>query len=236
MCHFEKPQLVDVLSVNSNFIRSDQRNHWGFPFSWQFLFSLKGKLGWLIWRFVDFMSRPDPPDCLADLRSIFPFSLKDPDTSASPICFHIPTLLFPRAALTIFVPFHISLIHVVSNRIHACLNHSVTVFTEVHRAETFQRLRICLPASMGSVQCAGLSRCLQRHYWGLLRHDPQRHLNWNEGEQNKTRAQFGLFSFHITPLNLGSANWSRIGSGSSSSYFVRWLCRGGILSVLGSDS
>lgn len=126
--------------------------------------------------------------------------------------------IFPRTALNIFVPFCISLIHVVSNRIHACLNQSVTVFSEVHRAETFQRIRLCLPASMRSVQCAGLSLCLWRHNWGLLRHDPQRHLHWNEGEQNilmLTLAQFGLFSFHITRLNLGSANWSWIAAAAA---------------------
>lgn len=145
----------------------------------------------------------------------------------SSVCFHIPTLLFPRTALNIFVPFYISLIHVVSNRIHACLNHSVT---EVRRVETFQRIRLCLPASMRSVQCAGLSLCLRRHYWGLLRHDPQRRSHWNEGEQNiltLTRAQFwgcSLSIWHL--LNLGSANWSRIavtlqGWNSKCSWF--WL-------------
>lgn len=154
------------------------------------------------------MSRPDPQDCLAALRSICPFSLEDPDTIMRRLlllyAFTYQLYFSTNSAQRFCAPFCISLTHVVSNRIHACLNQSVTVFSEVHRAETFQRIRL-----WRSVQYAGLSLCLRKHNWGLLRHDPQCRLHWNEGEQNiltLTLAQFGSFSFHITRLNPGSAN------------------------------
>ena len=56
------------------------------------------------------------------------------------------------------------------------------VYTEVHWLGTFQWIK-ALPAHVRSVQYADLAHHLQRHYSGLLRHDPQHSSHWNEGEQ-----------------------------------------------------